>query len=103
MHPVVLVAIGGSMGAVARWGIGEVLATDSESGMPWATLLVNLLGSFALGMLLGSGWNGDRGTMGPAHRRWSTRLLHDDVHVQHGTRSDGRSGRRRPRIIASAC
>ena len=53
MHPVVLVAIGGSMGAVARWGIGEVLATDSESGMPWATLLVNLLGSFALGMLLG--------------------------------------------------
>lgn len=36
---------GGGLGSVARWGVGRLLPA---SGWPWATLLVNVVGSFAL-------------------------------------------------------
>ena len=50
MSPVILVAIGGALGAVARYLIGEWLSTDE---FPWGTLVVNLLGSLLLGILTG--------------------------------------------------
>lgn len=43
------VALGGAAGAVTRHGLN--LAVGSRS-FPWATLLINLTGSFALGALL---------------------------------------------------
>jgi CrcB protein len=46
-----LAALGGAMGALARWGIAEALP-GSAAGWPWATLLVNLTGCFLLGVLL---------------------------------------------------
>jgi len=46
-----LAAIGGALGALARWGLSE--AVPSPGGWPWATLLVNVTGCFLLGMLLG--------------------------------------------------
>ena len=53
----VLVALGGAMGAWLRYlvglawlrGIGPVAA----GAFPWATLTVNLVGSFAMGLLAG--------------------------------------------------
>jgi CrcB protein len=47
----VLAALGGALGALARWGVAE--ATTPSIGWPWATLLVNLTGCFLLGVLLG--------------------------------------------------
>ena len=46
-----LAALGGAVGALARWGIAEALP-GSAGGWPWATLLVNLTGCFLLGVLL---------------------------------------------------
>ncbi|TQN40787.1 camphor resistance protein CrcB [Blastococcus colisei] len=45
-----LAALGGALGALARWAVAEVL--PSPAGWPWATLLVNLTGCFLLGALL---------------------------------------------------
>jgi len=45
---VLLVAIGGAMGALARFGIAQ--ATSSI----WAILAINVAGSFALGVLIAS-------------------------------------------------
>ncbi len=46
----VLAALGGVLGALARWGLAEAL--PSPGGWPVATLLVNLTGCFLLGALL---------------------------------------------------
>jgi len=47
----VAMALVGSLGALARWRIGVTLAGRG-------TLLVNLTGTFALGLLVGSGLEG---------------------------------------------
>jgi CrcB protein len=44
-----LAALGGALGALARWALTEVV--PSPGGWPWATLLVNLTGCFLLGAL----------------------------------------------------
>ena len=41
------VAFGGAGGAVLRW----LLSTRLNTSLPWGTLLVNVLGSFAIGYL----------------------------------------------------
>lgn len=48
MRPYLLVAIGGAFGASIRWGVGELLPTDTTE-FPWATLLVNVLGCLLIG------------------------------------------------------
>ncbi|MGY1630713.1 fluoride efflux transporter CrcB [Geodermatophilus sp. SYSU D01186] len=45
-----LAALGGAIGALARWGI-ETALPRSPGGWPWATLLVNLTGCLLLGAL----------------------------------------------------
>ncbi|MFV2038865.1 MAG: CrcB family protein [Acidimicrobiales bacterium] len=45
------VALGGVAGAGLRWGLLE--AIDTGAGWPWATFLANILGSVALGLLVG--------------------------------------------------
>lgn len=55
MPVVVLVAVGGVLGALARYGVSLALPAGD---WPWATLAVNLAGSLAIGLLiprLGSG------------------------------------------------
>lgn len=47
--PFLLVALGGALGAVARYGTGLVLPRDP---FPYGTLAVNLLGAFLLGWLV---------------------------------------------------
>lgn len=44
-----VIALGGATGAVLRWSLSE--AVPPGSGFPWATFLVNVTGSFALGAL----------------------------------------------------
>jgi CrcB protein len=43
------VAVGGALGAVARWGLGE--AFPETSGFPWTTFGINVAGSFLLALL----------------------------------------------------
>lgn len=43
------VAIGGALGSVTRYGVGLLLPAAAGK-FPWATLLVNLLGSFLIGV-----------------------------------------------------
>jgi CrcB protein len=46
--PAYLVGLGGAIGAVARYFVGEIVSTES---FPFGTLTVNVLGSFALGFV----------------------------------------------------
>jgi CrcB protein len=48
--PYVLAALGGALGALARWAVA--VALPSPTGWPWATLLVNLTGCLLLGALI---------------------------------------------------
>lgn len=49
---VVLVGIGGALGAMARYGIGLSIGVRD---FPWATLAINLVGTFVLAAVLGAG------------------------------------------------
>jgi CrcB protein len=46
-----LAAVGGALGALARWAVAGALPS-SPGGWPWATLLVNLTGCVLIGVLL---------------------------------------------------
>lgn len=47
----VVIAVGGMLGATARFKLGEALPTE-PGRVPWATFWTNLSGSFVLGFLL---------------------------------------------------
>ncbi|WP_394277551.1 fluoride efflux transporter FluC [Luteococcus sp.] len=49
---VLLVAVGGVLGTLARWGLSQLV--PAHGGWPLPTLLVNLVGAFCLGLLLES-------------------------------------------------
>jgi fluoride exporter len=48
------VGIGGIIGAVARWQISEWSVDRWPSSFPWGTFLINVSGSFILGLYLAS-------------------------------------------------
>ena len=54
----ILVAVAGAVGALLRWRVGVAVGLRS---FPWATLAVNVVGCFALAVVLA----------GPATSRWS--------------------------------
>jgi CrcB protein len=45
------IAIGGALGASARYGVAQLVAVSPDS-FPWATFWTNITGSFALGVVL---------------------------------------------------
>jgi len=47
------VAGGGALGSLLRFAVGRLLPT-APGAMPWSTLGINVLGSFALGLLAGA-------------------------------------------------
>ena len=49
--PLAAIALGGAVGTVARYGMERAVVTPSD-GFPWATLTVNLIGSFVLGIVM---------------------------------------------------
>lgn len=52
-----LTALGGALGAVLRYLIGEVALKWLHVPLPWSTLVINVLGSLLLGLLVGTGMN----------------------------------------------
>ncbi|MGB8360463.1 MAG: fluoride efflux transporter CrcB [Acidimicrobiia bacterium] len=46
-------AVGGGLGALARYGVAGLVSTRSRSPFPAGTLTVNVVGSFLLGALVG--------------------------------------------------
>jgi fluoride exporter len=54
----ILVAVGGFFGALARFSISHYFKRKKSSSFPIATLFVNLLGSFLLGYIAGTGQKG---------------------------------------------
>jgi CrcB protein len=53
MQAFVLVGIGGAIGAMARYGVGLLVGRFWLLSFPVATLVVNIVGSVAMGMLIG--------------------------------------------------
>jgi len=51
MRDVVVVGLGGFLGAIARYGVSVAVGTFWTHPFPLATFLVNIVGSFALGLL----------------------------------------------------
>lgn len=49
MRSSLIVAVGGVIGASARWGVGRVLE-NPPSGFPWATFIVNVIGCLLVGL-----------------------------------------------------
>lgn len=52
MTTILLVALGGALGAILRFVSVEAVHRWTGQPLPWGTLFVNVVGSFALGFLL---------------------------------------------------
>lgn len=52
MNMVVVIAFGGAVGAVGRHFVDVGMVALLGHGFPWATLTVNVLGSFVMGVLI---------------------------------------------------
>lgn len=62
ISPYVLVAIGGAIGSMLRYGVGRLIAVwYSDAPSLWGTGIVNLVGSFALGCIVMSVGASQRG------------------------------------------
>ena len=49
--PLILIGIGGFAGAIARYLVDGAVVERTGGGFPWGTLVINLSGSFLLGLL----------------------------------------------------
>jgi CrcB protein len=49
----ILVGLAASFGALARYLLDQVVSRRWESGLPWGTWVINVSGSFVLGLLTG--------------------------------------------------
>ncbi len=47
----ILIAAGGAVGALLRYGVSGLSYRIAGAGFPWGTLSVNLIGSFFIGLL----------------------------------------------------
>lgn len=52
MSGILYVALGGALGASGRYGLGLFIDRLSGSGFPYGTMSANILGSFAMGILV---------------------------------------------------
>lgn len=50
MHLILFVSAGGAIGAGLRFLINHAFLTRGLTGFPWATLLINVMGSFLMGL-----------------------------------------------------
>jgi CrcB protein len=53
MYPYLLVAIGGALGSVARYGSGVLVGRVWSGSFPLGTMLINIAGSLAMGLFIG--------------------------------------------------
>jgi len=54
MATIAAIAAGGSLGALARYGIDVGIEQRSEALFPWSTFVINLSGCFVVGVLIGT-------------------------------------------------
>ncbi len=54
MLSILFVAVGGFFGAIVRFGVSNWIKGKYPSSFPIATLIVNLSGSFLLGLIIGA-------------------------------------------------
>jgi CrcB protein len=52
VQQVLLIAVGGSLGAIARYGLSTFVYHMTSATFPWGTLVINLTGSFAIGLVI---------------------------------------------------
>jgi fluoride exporter len=52
MINILLVALGGAVGSVARYLVGVATLRQFGPNFPWGTLTVNIVGSFAIGVFI---------------------------------------------------
>lgn len=52
MREMMLVAVGGSLGALVRYGTGLAAGHLLGKGFPWGTLIVNVAGCFVMGLVM---------------------------------------------------
>ena len=53
MKNLLFIGIGGFIGSIARYLIGNPLNISTASSLPIGTLLVNIIGSFIIGLIIG--------------------------------------------------
>lgn len=70
LYSYVFVAVGGALGAMARFGLNVFLQRDVE--FPWGTLTANLLGCLVMGiiaqLIAGTAWFNDAGIIPDQYR-----------------------------------
>jgi CrcB protein len=65
MNPYLLVAVGGALGSMARYGTGVLVGRAWDASFPLGTMLINIAGSLAMGLFIGflarttPSWQGD--------------------------------------------
>jgi CrcB protein len=64
------IAVGGALGSVARYWFSGIIGRQFGETFPWGTLLVNLSGSFVIGLLAALGEPGGRRFIGPTGRQF---------------------------------
>ena len=51
LYKIIIIGLGGFVGSTARYIISKLIQENVSSIFPWATLLINLIGSFLIGVL----------------------------------------------------
>ena len=94
-----LIAVGGAAGAVSRYVVDDLSRALIGGAFPMGTLVVNLTGSFVLGLLFAARHRSVRRCRRPpgaGHDRLHRRL-HHLLHLDARERAAGRRGRMAPR------
>ena len=52
MMEILSVAVGGALGAVCRYLLGNFISRMSGSALPWGTFAINIIGCFCMGLLM---------------------------------------------------
>ena len=52
MMEILSVAVGGALGAVCRYLLGNFISRMSGSALPWGTFAINIIGCFCMGFLM---------------------------------------------------
>ncbi len=51
MRTAIAIGVAGALGALARYGVGGLISRRNQGSFPWETFVVNISGSFALGLV----------------------------------------------------
>jgi CrcB protein len=51
LRALLAIALGGGLGSMTRYAFAVLVTARTGPGFPWATLLINLIGSFAIGIV----------------------------------------------------